>query len=1030
MKYRNRVLAVVLAVLLIAAVIIPVNLAVWANNGYISEDCSTKNTYDEDITYSSEEIKADGKLSYTTARQVLGDGEYKLSHHGKFEENSGVDGSNAIRFYQVRGSSDTDKDVSYIRIFDSEDSNYNWFVPDSYSKYKVKISYKSENNYNFILREVGTFGEISYTDENLSVFSNQAVDGDWNIAQAEITVSNNPKPLYIAVVTQNGECDSEAEVYIDDIAVMLPEVIENPNAPRYTSAFNNIDAIKADGWKGFFSSDPQAGVAFSEIADNDYGTYYDTWGGNVIARAQKSGLYNGYNNWNNKYTFSNMAALTYTAQKYKYFKLTIDYKFNGNDVPWPAITFNQQNETPEMFYKTSSTVTNPSYSEDPIGVFYEFEGNVMISGKKVTYNKAKASDTTSKRNGWRKAEITVLPNKVNLKVYDSDLDGANVVVDYTTELIGEYEGGYITLMQNGVSLFKNISITEFVFETETISDTDYSSDFNNIDAIKAEGWKGFFSQDPQSGVAFSEISDYSQYYETWGGNVITRAQKPGLYNGYNNWNNKYTFSNMAALTYTARKYKYFKLTIDYKFNGKDVPWPVVTFNQQSLTPEMFYFTNSQITNPTYSEDVIGVVPQFEGHLRIYGKLASAKKNIATQMDEKGSPQWHKLEITVLPGSVYTAVYDKDGNLALELTSDLEESYEGGYIALMQNGVSLIKNVSIIGYEHISMEQNEDSEVTVIDLDEIKTNKTLLVSTKSKRWYDFKSISAVSEKGISYKISEFGTNLYKIESTKPIRLTVTYQKRELDYNPEYELKYYFDWQEELEDFSALRTPHPDEATLENVEVSDIWKISNNILSKPNIDVSDTSKASSAFADMNVLMLDDIKFRNFELTLQYKHGKTSGYAGGVIFGINDPNMFCNEKDGGIFAMVEADARATLYGKSLRNADVQLRPGEGLTNIPGYPKWDTTQVHTMKIKVLDGKVEMFIDDVQEPVVGMIPKDYYGYIALAVGNNKGWFDNLTIQPLDEWGNKISLAENEKQSEFSGEDIETDTWTDNSEWD
>ena len=131
-----------------------------------------------------------------------------------------------------------------------------------------------------------------------------------------------------------------------------------------------------------------------------------------------------------------------------------------------------------------------------------------------------------------------------------------------------------------------------------------------------------------------------------------------------------------------------------------------------------------------------------------------------------------------------------------------------------------------------------------------------------------------------------------------------------------------------------------------------------------------------------------------------------------------------------MVEADARATLYGKSLRNADVQLRPGEGLTNIPGYPKWDTTQVHTMKIKVLDGKVEMFIDDVQEPVVGMIPKDYYGYIALAVGNNKGWFDNLTIQPLDEWGNKISLAENEKQSEFSGEDIETDTWTDNSEWD
>ena len=226
----------------------------------------------------------------------------------------------------------------------------------------------------------------------------------------------------------------------------------------YTSAFNNIDAIKADGWKGFFSKDPQGGVAFSEIADSDYGTYYDTWGGNVIARAKKSGLYNSSTNWDNANNFTNMAALTYTAQTYKYFKLTVDYKFENENVPWPVITFNQQNTTPEIFYKTNKAIASPSYNEEPIGVYYENSGNVMISGKKVTYHKATASDTTSKRNGWRKAEITVTPGKVNLKVYDSDLEGANVVVDYTTDITDDYKGGYITLMQNGVSLFKNISI--------------------------------------------------------------------------------------------------------------------------------------------------------------------------------------------------------------------------------------------------------------------------------------------------------------------------------------------------------------------------------------------------------------------------------------------------------------------------------------------------------------------------------------------------------------------------------------------
>ena len=66
--------------------------------------------------------------------------------------------------------------------------------------------------------------------------------------------------------------------------------------PDYSSAFNNVDAIRADGWKGFFSSDPQGGVAFSEIADSDYGKYYETWGGNVITRSQTPSLYNSFNN--------------------------------------------------------------------------------------------------------------------------------------------------------------------------------------------------------------------------------------------------------------------------------------------------------------------------------------------------------------------------------------------------------------------------------------------------------------------------------------------------------------------------------------------------------------------------------------------------------------------------------------------------------------------------------------------------------------------------------------------------------------
>jgi len=219
MSNKYRVLSVVLAVLLTVSAIMPETFFASANDGYINEDCSVKNTFDEEnVVYSSEEIEADGKISYVTVNDEIGIGEYKLSRHGKFEENSGVADSNAVRFYQVRGSSETDKDVSYIRILNSEDSSYNWFVPDANSKYTVKISYKSEKNYNFVLREVGSFGEVNYDDNVLGTFEDETVENGWKVASAQFTTSKDTTegvPLLrhaFAYFLQN-EVSSQAEYF-------------------------------------------------------------------------------------------------------------------------------------------------------------------------------------------------------------------------------------------------------------------------------------------------------------------------------------------------------------------------------------------------------------------------------------------------------------------------------------------------------------------------------------------------------------------------------------------------------------------------------------------------------------------------------------------------------------------------------------------------------------------------------------------------------------------------------------------------
>lgn len=1257
MRNKYRVLSVILAVVLTVSTVISATFIALANTRYIDEDCSAKNTYDEEgIKYSSDEIEVDGEISYVTAIDAVGIGEYKLSRHGELARNSGVYSSNAIRFYQVRGSSETDKEVSYIRIFNSDDSNYNWFVPNAKSKYNVRISYKADKNYKLVLREVGAFGEISYDDKALSVFTNESVENGWNIASAEFETSNSTTSIYIAVVTEDGKKESEAEVYIDDVAVSLPEKIqEYVEGSTYTNTLN-VDGLAADGWTASFSSNPQGGVAFSSAKIGDY---YESWGKGAanLTRRQHKNL-NWSNNWDKSNVFGNMAALTYTAKKYKYFTMTFDYKFDKNSYPWPVVTFNQQSTTPQMFYRTSRGVSNPTYSEDPIGVHFEYEGHINISGKKTEILRKTASPSLVGTE-WHKAQITVTPGKVYIAVFNADgtvaneltttldagylggyialmqngvnffrnlsvteliydngyssslnvnaldLDGwkasfssdpqggvafadmtkvsdlyeswgnganitrrqgqkegintsnnwdkknvlgnmgaliytaqrykyftltveykfnnnngtrpiitfnqqnttpqmfyktsnavnnptysedpigvyfeyeshinisgsktgtsrkpissslvgtewhkaqitvtpgevyvavfkadGTVANEYTANLDSSYEGGYISLMQNGISFFRNISITEIEIVDEVVDNT-YNSELKNINNMSLDGWKASFSANPQAGIDFTNAANISDYYECWSGG-ITRRQID--INWYNNWNNANTFSKMGALTYTAQKYKYFTMSVEYKYgkkndsdtNFKNYPRPIITFNQQNTTPQMFYKTSTAVPEPAYSEEPIGVYFEYEGSINVSGKRTGIERKAANPAII--GADWHKAEITVTPGKVYVAVYNDDGTVAIENTVSLSQDYEGGYISLMQNGLSFFRNISITEFSVVDMAQNEDTEVEVVDLDETKIGNTILVSTKSKRWYDFKSVSAVSERGVSYKISEFDTDLYKIEGAKPSRLTVTYEKRKLDYDPEYTLKYYFDWEEELEDFTASRTCHPDEAALETVKTGDIWKITDNILTKPKIDYTGTTQTGSYFADTNILLLKDIKFRNFELTLQYKHGKSGGYAGGIIFGIEDPEAFCNEKDGGVFAMVESDARATLYGKSLRNADLRIIPGEGSTNLPGYPKWETKTVHSLKLKVLDGRVEMIVDDANadNPVIGILPKDYCGYIALAVANNKGWFDNLTIQPLDEWGNRISLAENEKQLVFNPDDIEKNVWVDNSEW-
>ena len=84
-------------------------------------------------------------------------------------------------------------------------------------------------------------------------YSGQRARNNSIIASAKFVTSKNTTSVYIAVVTENGKCDSEAEVYIDNVAVMLPgEAPKYVAGKTYSSKFNNVANARADGWKGYF----------------------------------------------------------------------------------------------------------------------------------------------------------------------------------------------------------------------------------------------------------------------------------------------------------------------------------------------------------------------------------------------------------------------------------------------------------------------------------------------------------------------------------------------------------------------------------------------------------------------------------------------------------------------------------------------------------------------------------------------------------------------------------------------------------
>lgn len=432
-------------------------------------------------------------------------------------------------------------------------------------------------------------------------------------------------------------------------------------ADYYSVTAFTKDQLKNDGWVSTVT-DPSTG-AVTQNDDTIFSKADFWWRCNQDGTIQGQGGYCEPVEWGGKFGTS-YQYLTYTAKAYRNFSLTL----NTSGAYCSSAVISIGVKTAGDVFNSDNSITivsNPGNSRDAEDGKFKISGKPLAEGEQTlsaNYNK-------SKQSNWM---ISVIDNRLTVTVNGTE---------YKFALNDYYTGGYISFAsRNSYTVYSALSVRE-------IESNSYYASLSDFDVLKKDGWTAAFSQDPQRDVAFADCEITDQFKSDNGLQHTGGGFDPYGKTSYGKWQDPFTY--MAALTYTAKQYKYFTLSVDYELADPGSPWPIITFGQPNTTPEMFYKTTNALSNPTGGDSAIAVYPETEGSLNIAGKHVVGGRKAATAFTNR--KEYHNLTITVTPGQVTAAV---DGNV-VEYSSQLSSEYNGGYISLMIGcSYSFFRNLSI------------------------------------------------------------------------------------------------------------------------------------------------------------------------------------------------------------------------------------------------------------------------------------------------------------------------------------------------
>ena len=477
----------------------------------------------------------------------------------------------------------------------------------------------------------------------------------------------------------------------------------------------------------------------------------------------------------------------------------------------------------------------------------------------------------------------------------------------------------------------------------------------------------------------------------------------------------------AAALYYNTPLTNFEVSFDYRHGKSGWRWFSVGFGAENM-------------GDTYLNKGYIVYTEREGDLTVNGSTGGQSLNFSNPFPSSrimegyydkvmaiwdGSDDWCHMRLRVTGKTLKVYIDDYE-----VWSCALSESYKGGYFYIISNSTDTsVKNLSIVNYDTenvtiASMQSAEDAGCAYQSIDKTKGESVKLpdeITVFDINGYSY-NCDIKWNSPSEYRSGRLGTYMFtgvpvmpssRFSNPDGISITAQVVISKVDFDPSVTVKYYFDTEDDLRDFTGYYTYNAGETDFAVTDWQNQWIIDNGQLSRINDDFKvQRGDRYNVYYKMARLTYNGALKGNYQIDIDYKKDSATwmwpmlsvSIKDKTKFGIiYDNNEFAQQRAGGTAVYLENEGYTNFWGnvdQSNLNG-IQLRVMSTADKFVGY---NSKEMHHMRLTFIDGVIRVWIDDYETNVAVRVPDEALGeYVGIMTNSNAAMFDNFAITKLSD---------------------------------